>query len=900
MAQTSATARLIGRRYLLQEQLGAGNMGTVHRAVDRLTGQMVALKQIKQPTEQLSFGSHSSDADLEMALAQEFKIMASLRHPNIISVLDYGFHVDTALSRRTPYITMELLDGAESFLDFAERLPFDQQIDLLLQMLHALVYLHRRAVLHRDLKPKNVLVVDNTVKVLDFGLSILSEAAKEGEAAGTPSYMAPELWMGRPATRQSDLYAVGMIAFRLFAGQHPFDTSSLQTLFRQVQTLDPDLNLLRTPDPVKGVIGRLLAKDPAARYQDAAEVIDALRQACGRDLPLETPALRESFLQAATFVGRERELALLSQVLHEALAGRGSAWLIAGESGVGKSRLMDELRTRALVQGALVLRGQAANVATSPYALWANAVRWLVLLADIDDRLAAILKFLVPDIDKLRGMAVPDAREAAPQAAQARILRAIETLVHHVAAGGSTATDAVAQPIVLMLEDLHWADSESLTLLARIAHIAPELPLLVIGTYRDDESPDLPVMLSGMRLIKLDRLTPQQTALLTEAMLGPAGRSPELLELLQKETEGNTFFLVESVRALAEESGQLDRVGSAPLPMRVLTGGIQGIIQRRLNRVPEEARAFLKLAAVSGRYPDLDVIAEVLRQQGEPDRVATWLADCADAAVLEVHDGEWRFCHNKLRDAVLLEIPLEQSRTLHRQVAEAVEAVYQYSPKSTAEILAYLWQMAGDPAREEHYAALAGEQAVREGAYRAAQRFLERALELQREVSVKPHKQATIRQQLGDAYFETSQIERARAMYSESLDLFRAGESRWGEGSVIVRLGMVATEQGDFDQAARCFIDALRIASEARAKTVALSALAATATLLARTGEPVTAVQYLALVLQHPSSDAQTVYAAERQLNLLRADLSPEAFAAAVDQGRAMQLNSVIQRILNE
>lgn len=892
MTQTSA-APLIGKRYLLQDQLGAGNMGTVHRAYDRLTGQMVALKQIKQPTEQLSFGSRSSQGDLQMTLAQEFKIMASLRHPNIISVLDYGFHARSDSAGRMPYITMELLEGADSFLDVAERVPFDQQIELLLQMLQALVYLHRRAVLHRDLKPKNVLVVNNVVKVLDFGLSILSESAKEGEVAGTPSYMAPELWTGRPATRQSDLYAVGMMAFRLFAGQHPFDTSNLQKLFRQVQTLSPDLSLMQVPESVKAVIGRLLAKDPADRYDDASDVIVALRQASGRDLAFETPAMRESFLQAATFVGRERELVLLSQVLGDALAGQGSAWLIGGESGVGKSRLMDEIRTRALVQGALVLRGQAANVATPPYFLWNNAVRWLTLLADVDERQASILKTLVPDIDKLLGMTVPDARDVAPQAAQTRLLRAIEALVQSAASGSAN-----RQPIVLMLEDLHWADGESLTVLARIAHVASGLPLLVIGTFRDDESPDLPIMLPGMRLIKLDRLTPEQTAQLTEAMLGVAGRSPELLELLEKETEGNTFFLVESVRALAEESGQLDRVGAAPLPMKVLTGGIQGIIHRRLNRVPREARVFLRLAAISGRYPDLSVVSEVLRQYDDPGRIESWLTDCADAAVLEVHDGEWRFSHNKLRDAVLTEIPAEQSRELHRQVAEAMESVYQYSAKSTAEALAYLWHMAGDPVREEHFAALAGEQSVRDGAYRAAQRFLERALELQQVVDVKQHKQATIRQQLGDAYFEIGQVEQARDMFQQSLDLFRAVDYRWGEGSVIIRLGMVATEQGQVEQAARYLIEALKIAHQARAKTVALSSLTAMAALLARTGEMITAVEYLTLVILHLSTDAQTAYAAERQLTLLRSELDPAVFAAAEERGRALQLSDVIRRIL--
>lgn len=886
-------AQIIGKRYALLESLGAGNMGTVNRAIDRLTGHMVAVKQIKAPGEQVGFDSQESEDAAQLTLAQEFKMMASLRHPHIISVLDYGFHLPPGGQSRLPYITMELLENADSFLETAERVPFVQQIDLLLQMLQALVYLHRRAVLHRDLKPKNVLVVNGQVKVLDFGLSVATDKAREGEVAGTPSYMAPELWTGRPASRQSDLYAVGMMAFRLFAGQHPFDTSNMQKLFRQTQTLTPDVSLMHTTDAVRLVVARLLAKDPADRYDDAADVIAALRTATGRPLPVETAATRESFLQAATFVGREQEEALLAQVLGEAINGMGSAWLLAGESGVGKSRLMDETRTRALVQGALVLRGQAIGEASPPYFLWHSAIRWLTLLADVDDRQASILKSLVPDIDKLLGVNVPDAPEVAPQAAQTRLLRVIEALFVKALTGTST-----RQPIVLMLEDLHWADGESLTLLARIVQIARDLPLLIVGTFRDDESPDLPLLLPGMKSIKLERLNAEQTSRLAEAMLGAAGRSAELLKLLQRETEGNTFFLVEAVRALAEESGQLDRVGAAPLPVSVLTGGMEGILQRRLNRVPVEARNFLRIAAVSGRYPDLGVVSEVLKADGQAALMENWMTDCADAAVLEVHEGDWRFTHNKMRDGVLKDIPPAESAHLHQRAAESMESVYQYSAKPTAETLAYLWRMAGDATKEEHYAALAGEQSVRDGAYRVAQTFLERALELQQRTEAKPHRQATIRQQLGDAYLETRQIDQARTMFTQSLKLFREVDYRWGESSSTIRLGMVAMEQQEYEAAAAFLIEGLKIAQQSRAKTMTLAALTSMGDLLSRTEQRSTAVEYLTLVINHLSTDAQTAYTAERLRNGLKMDMPHSEYTAAEARGGQMQLNDVIRRIL--
>ena len=212
---------LINGRYLLQEKLGQGGMGVVYRALDRLTGNTVALKWVLLPTEQPQ-GSYANltlsrtQRNLRLALAHEFKTLASLRHPNIISVLDYGF--DT---QQQPYFAMTYLDKAKPLLAAAEGTTAVTRIHLIRQMLEALVYLHRRGILHRDLKPENVLVTDGAVRVLDFGLASAKEDANE--SVGSWLYVAPEVLDGKSATEASDLYSVGVLAYRLFAGEHPFD-----------------------------------------------------------------------------------------------------------------------------------------------------------------------------------------------------------------------------------------------------------------------------------------------------------------------------------------------------------------------------------------------------------------------------------------------------------------------------------------------------------------------------------------------------------------------------------------------------------------------------------------------------------------------------------------------------
>ncbi|MBW4438746.1 MAG: protein kinase [Pleurocapsa minor GSE-CHR-MK-17-07R] len=889
MMSTEIAPRMIGRRYQIVNELGSGNMGTVFEAIDRLSGQYVAVKQVKVDANKLEYGSRTSgETSLEMTLAQEFKILASLRHPNIISVIDYGFDIMGRV--RQPYITMELLHNAESFLEHGERLSHDGRVDLLIQMLQALAYLHRRGILHRDIKPKNVMVVDGQVKVLDFGLSVSAEQAKEGEVAGTPSYMAPELWTGGAATRESDLYAVGVMAYRLFAGQPPFDIGNLKKLFVEVRTRIPDLSLMVTSDAIRAIVGRLLSKVPADRYNDANDLMADLLSASGRPPSAETAATRESFLQAASFVGRGTELSELTELMRESMIGEGSSVLVAGESGVGKSRLLDELRTVGLVQGALVLRGQAVNEVNAPYTLWRGIVRWLVLLAEVSDQEAGVLKALVPDISKLIGRDVKDAPEVTPQVAQTRLLTLLLDLFQRQGA-------ASQQPLLIILEDLHWADSESLLLLSRLCRIVANLKMLVVATYRDDETPEIAEQIRAAHSMRLERLTPEQTAELTRAMLGAAGQNDELLSLLQRETEGNTFFLVEMVRALAEEAGQLAAVGTGRLPLTLLTGGVAGIVRRRLKRVPVFAQGMLNMAAVGGRYLDLPVIHQATGQSA--DMMNMCLSACADAAVLEVQDGWWRFTHNKLRDVAVADLPHEEFKALNRTIAESVERVYEISSKQNAELLAYYWGCAENAEKEEQYAAIAGEQAFRSGAYHAAAAYLQRALELQPFIESSRRKQAQIKQQLGDANRALGNRDAARGLYDESLATCREIGYRWGVAANLNRLADLQVEAGDMEDAARLLVEGLRTAMDARAQTVALASLVGMASLMARAGRAATAVEFATVAMNHLSTDGQTHYLAERLVASLSSQMPMGEFDQAVERGRKIELKEIVSRILN-
>ena len=655
------TAQSINHRYVLGNMLGAGGMGTVHRAQDRLTGQTVALKTLNVPIALLDFMSRASSSNILVSLANEFEVAASLRHPNIVSILDYGF------SGQSPYLVMELLENAEPLVSYGRERPLAEQVDLLMQTLEALAYLHRRGVIHRDLKPENILVVDRQVKLLDFGLSVTEQEVKGVE--GTLHYIAPEVLRGEEITPAIDLYALGSIAYELWAGTVPFSLTVLEELLEQITNEQPDMSQLDVSPELAVVVERLLAKEPQKRYANATETRNAFAQALG--LPIEeSAAVRESYLQAATFVGREAELGQLTDALSRASDGQGSIWLVGGESGVGKSRLLDELRTEALVQGVHVLRGQGVAEGGLPYQLWRDVVRRLALSTELSDLEAGILQEIVPDINTLLNREIPPAPVLEGKPGRQRLRLTIVDMLRRQ-----------TQPILVLLEDLQWT-VESLEPLKALTTFVGEMKLLVVGTYRDDEMPDLPQQLDGTTQLKLERLDTQAIQTLSTSILGQGGTRAEVVSLLEQQTEGNVFFLVEVIRALAESAGGLSDIGQMTLPRSVFAGGVRQIIQRRLDRVQTEYRELLGLAAIAGRQLDMAVL-NALKGDIDLDR---WLLACQDAAVLEIRDDTYRFAHDKLREVLLEDMSKDDKQRQYRTVASALDNLYHDNPAQHARL----------------------------------------------------------------------------------------------------------------------------------------------------------------------------------------------------------------------
>jgi serine/threonine-protein kinase len=259
---------LVGGRYRLLEQIGEGGMSRVYGARDRVLDRIVAVKLLRE--------EYGGDPGFVARFYREARAAASLQHPNIVDIYDYGPHDSTY------YIAMQYIEGTDlkAILRHQGAFPPQQAVEVLREVLRALGAAHARGIIHRDVKPQNILVraSDGAIKLTDFGVARALDGVDlttSGAAPGTAHYMAPEQGSGEPVTPATDLYAAGVVFFELLSGELPFTGSTpMQVMLQHLR--EPPPPVPNAPPALDRVVHKALMKDPAHRYQSAEEMLAAL------------------------------------------------------------------------------------------------------------------------------------------------------------------------------------------------------------------------------------------------------------------------------------------------------------------------------------------------------------------------------------------------------------------------------------------------------------------------------------------------------------------------------------------------------------------------------------------------------------------------------------------------
>jgi eukaryotic-like serine/threonine-protein kinase len=711
LADFVGTAPFESTRFALRRVIGAGGMGIVYEAYDRERRQIVALKTIRR----------ASPGEVYY-LKREFRGLSDVAHRNLVSL--YELVVEGSQC----FFTMELVDGVD-VVSTLQRTALPKRFtairDMFGQIAEGVAALHRHGRLHRDIKPSNVLVAsDGRVVILDFGLitDTGAEASTLGvRIAGTPAYMAPEDIAGDAASELSDWYSVGITLYQALTGHVPF-VGPFEDQYHFKTREDP-------PEPAT-VVGAV----PPDLSSVCANLIsrDHDRRRAGRDALLRpgSPANRRSSRGPEAdgetpFVGREAALATLGRAFSTVQSGRAVSVLVHGPSGIGKSALVRKFLDRVRLSfPVVVLRGRCYEREAVPYKALDGIIdslgQYLNSLSSAQrdgvlPRDLVALSQMFPALTQVDRSA--DAPSLPPAGDDPVLLRR-----RGLAALRQLLTTLAAQHVILFIDDLHWADADSVALLDELLRPPDAPPLLTFLCFRSEESASQPFLQSLLSDIDgearvslpLNPMSDVEATTLIESLGVHTSIGSADWVRMTHEAEGNPLLLKEVAHYVADAGAD---AGES------LT--FAAMLRARLDALSPAARQFLDALAICGRPTPPQVVFDACGFAGDERplvaglRSAHLLRSSGSTARVELY-------HDRIRSTLATFVPPGEAKSIHRAMADALVARQFLDPEDLFEH----YVGADDPDRASAEAVRAAARASESLAFERAAHFYRRALAL--------------------------------------------------------------------------------------------------------------------------------------------------------------------------
>lgn len=817
-APSDSAGRIFGGRFQVTRLLKRSRGIETFLGVDQDTGDDVVIK---------ATAAGDIPASVRLRLEHEAGILRQIEHDALVPVLDFGSD-DSHLYLTMPFVNGSTLEHRlkDAPLSAAETIVVGECL------MRALQAAHDHGVLHRDVKPANVMVNDGAVThatLIDFGLARSSHlaASLRNQPVGTALYMSPEMsgLLDQPIDEPSDLYSVGIVLFECLAGHPPFAGDSMSEVLRQHAAVKPpELRSLgfQIPRVLDEVIQRLLRKDPRDRYQSAEAVLSDLRvirEAVQRgEQEIEFVVGRHDrrgTLTEPAFVGRQKEMARLENHVMRASAGQGSLIVVEAESGGGKTRLLTELAQRLARRGMLVLHGQGLDqVAQRPFQVLSGVVEGVVAQAERIDGWADVLESQIGDYVESVGTSLPELSRALgwkhlriqvpEKAGETRSLQALSALLD--------AVGSEDRPSVVILDDCQWADELALKLISHWNR-APANDCLrhvtVVVAFRSEEVPkrhSLRELDAGFHQT-LPPFEPRDVRKLAESMAGPL--PAEAIDVVEKLADGSPFMasavlrgLVESGALIPGESGwETEPLALADVQSSHHAGAF---LARRIQLLPPDTLNLLTVAAVLGKEFDVETLARVSRDT-PPAVIVTLTAARRRHLVWIVGDGtRFAFVHDQVRSTLLASLKEPERQDLHDRAARSIE---QHTPDRVFD-LAYHYGAAGKPEHALPFALKGAAQARSQNALAVAEQLFRIAATA---VTADDTTRCQVAEGLGDVLM-------LRGSYREATQQFEAArelaEGDTAPAQIEGKLGEVAFKQGDMQHAVARIEQALRLLGE--------------------------------------------------------------------------------------
>jgi serine/threonine protein kinase/tetratricopeptide (TPR) repeat protein len=816
-------------RFTVRRLLGAGGMGTVYEAFDQVSQQTVALKTLL----------HNDPAAL-YRLKNEFRSLADIAHPNLVSLFELFIEGESC------FFTMELVDGTD-FVSYTnvgsqtssrrsgntetKTLPLvtdpvglgtasvpgpdamsvgsaspparvspadpERLWPALRQLAAGLCALHDGGKLHRDIKPSNLLVNRaGRVVILDFGLA--TETAQEPAHRtlgfiGTPAYSSPEQARGGVLSPASDWYGVGVTLYQALTGKLPFEGNYVEMITRRqhFDPVPPSRLARKIPGELEELCMALMRREPAAR-PSGREILEWLRTKRSTAPALSVAGAR----RAASFFGREEPLAKLAAAFRKTKEGATVQAFIHGSSGVGKSALVRNfLRQLQDEEQVLVIAGRCYESESIPHKALDGVVdsltRYLVslpvaqtqALLPRDVRALAKMFPVLARIEAIAGYRSPVRDAPDPLTLRRRALNSLRELMSRI---------SDRTPLVVFIDDLQWADADSIALLENLLRPPEAPPLLLLATFRTEQVSKLPYLQSLLDqddggncvAIHLEGLPFEEAGRLALSLMGERGHvSPEFVETVVHETEGNPFL----IEQFARWATSVDEVS-------VHWVSLADILETNMCRLPVGARTLLETVSIAARPLPTNV---AFRASGLHDNALSLVTFLRSEHFLRgstAHTLE--LFHDRIREGIASRLSDTETRRIHQNLAESLVA----SGFDDPDVLFQHYHGARQVELAARYAVLAANKASAALAFDRAAEFWRWALEL---VPRAPEETAHLKSEMGQTLANAGRPADAAKVYleaakgaepAESLDLQRRAAEQLlvgghvDEGLAVIRV----------------------------------------------------------------------------------------------------------------
>jgi serine/threonine protein kinase len=638
-------------------------MGSVYAVRDEQTGATLALKRAR--------GVEQSPHLIEL-FEREYRTLASLSHPRIIRVHDYG--VDGG----SPFYTMDLVQGRD--LHELAPLPLETACRYLRDVATCLALLHARRLLHRDITPRNVRVTpDDRCTLLDFGA--LTSFGIPDRTVGTPPCIPPEALRGAPLDQRADLFAFGALLYWTLTRKHAYRARSIEDLpdVWTQRVIPPSKLAPNIPEQADTLILSLLSLDPNARPVSIADVVERLSSLC--KLPPEDEvtqrALADSYLSHTLLVGRKQELEKLEQHVSDVSTGKGSAVIVHGPSGGGRTRLLRELVLKAQLSGVPSIFVDAA-VSRSAYG---TATALLQRVLDVSPEAAREAAAHAPVLTQL-DVSIAARLGHHVEAQQADISGSwrarVQEALHRVFAAACT-----HKPLLLAIDNADEADDPSLAVLAAVRSLISNKLVLALSSetlglgadlHERSESFSWRMLRERCQAIPLAPFSLDDTYDLIGSVFGGAPGSTRLAQWLHQRCAGLPLHLVELLRKLhvMRVVRYIDGAWVLPaeLPSSDIPAGLSELLADRLSELSPNARSLAEAIAIQRSSLTRAACLELAKNEVSGNGASLLLDELVRADILtDTHEG-FRFTHGVLRNVLATRMSPERKRTLHMRGAE--------------------------------------------------------------------------------------------------------------------------------------------------------------------------------------------------------------------------------------